>query len=407
MKNYFNDGRDWFHDARFGMFVHWGLYAIPAWHEQIQYRQGIPRSEYEPLMERFNPVNFDPDVWIDIAESAGMKYITFTTKHIDGFCMWDTDFTDYKVTNTPYGKDVVGMLAEACHRRSFPLCLYYSHVDHHHPNYPNQGRAHELPGPQPGDAPDAYRYIQYIKDQVRELCTKYGEIHGIWWDADRLEVDDPSINEMVHSLQPKAVINSRGLSPGDFDVFERDYRGEAREIMAFDEPVEACQAVGKQSWGYRENEDYYTDGYLINSIDRMLAKGANYLLNVGPRADGCIDPGEVRILQRIGGWYGRVKEAFVDTEPSPGLVENREILVSRRGNVLYLHLLDITGHDVVLHPLKELPRSVTLLNNGTALEAKLDILPTHFRHGFPCLRILDLPVDGFLDEVMIVRIGME
>lgn len=407
MTRHFGDDRDWFGEARFGLFVHWGIYAVPGWHEQTQYRQSLTREEYEPLAAQFNPVRFDPDEWLDLIESAGMRYITFTTKHIDGFCMWDSALTDYKITNTPYGRDTLAMLADACHRRSFPLCLYHSFVDHHQPNYPNQGRAHELSGPPDGDDPDVAKYVDYVRGQVRELCTNYGEIHGIWWDANRLEVDDPSLNEMVRSLQPQAVINCRGLSAGDFDVFERDYRGEANEILAFDGPTEACQAVGKQSWGYRKDEDYYTDHYLIHSIDRMMAKGANYLLNVGPMADGTIAPEDQRILSRIGQWYGKVSEAFDGAEPAVRLTDNREVLTTRRGNTVYVHVLDPTGHDVVLHPLRDMPASAILLNDGRALEARLARLPAYHRDEGPCLRIRNAPVDEFAGEVMVIKLEFD
>lgn len=178
----FGDGRDWFFDRPYGLFVHWGLYAIPAWHEQLQWRGPVPRNDYAKLCEQFDPVRFDPDAWLDLAEEAGMEYLCFTTKHHDGFCLWDTKQTDFNVMHTPHGRDVLGRVADACHRRRMPLCLYYSVVDWHHRNYPNQGRHHELPGPLPGDEPDLERYMAFLVEQVRELCTQYGEIHGFWWD---------------------------------------------------------------------------------------------------------------------------------------------------------------------------------------------------------------------------------
>jgi alpha-L-fucosidase len=137
----FGDDRDWFFEKRFGLFVHWGLYSIPAWHEQMQWRKRVPRGGYEKLAGQFNPVRFDPDAWLDLAEEAGMQYLCFTTKHHDGFCLWDTAGTDYNVMNSPYGRDILAILAEACHRRGFPVSLYYSAVDWQHPNYPNQGRS--------------------------------------------------------------------------------------------------------------------------------------------------------------------------------------------------------------------------------------------------------------------------
>ncbi|MCK5801919.1 MAG: alpha-L-fucosidase [Lentisphaeria bacterium] len=404
MRQPFEDGRDWFHAARFGLFIHWGVYAVPAWHEQIQYRQGLSRQQYQTFVNQFNPIRFDPDAWLDLAESVGIRYLTFTTKHIDGFCMWDSAHTDYKVTNTPYGRDTLAMLADACHRRSFPLCLYHSFVDHNHPNYPNQGRAHELPGPLPGDAPDTAEYLEYLRAQVRELCTNYGEIHGIWWDANRLEIEDPALNDMVRKLQPNAVINCRGLDSGDFDVFERDYRGEVNEIRSFTKPTEACQALGTQSWGYREGEDYYTPHYLMQSIDRMMAKGANYLLNIGPQADGTIAPKDQAILKRIGDWYGRVAEAFHETESEPDAICTREALVTRRGDTFYIHLDSLTADAIVLAPMDRAPQRATLLNDGRELETRVETVPTRFRDERPCLRVRNLPIDEFHSEIMVLKL---
>ena len=205
----FGDERDWFFEKRFGMFVHWGLYAIPAWHEQYQQRAGIPRQQYEKLSGQWNPVHFDPEEWLDLMQEAGMEYLTITSKHHDGFCLWDTKYTPFNTMNTPYGKDILGMLADACHKREVPLSLYYSIVDWHHPNYPNQGRHHELPGPVHGDDPNWELYMEFLKNQVVELCSNYGDLHGFWWDMNVPEHHDPSINAMISLLQPKAVINNR------------------------------------------------------------------------------------------------------------------------------------------------------------------------------------------------------
>jgi alpha-L-fucosidase len=236
----FGDARDWFFEKRFGLFVHWGLYAIPAWQEQMQWRAEVPRQEYERLIQQFNPVRFDPDAWLDVAEAAGMRYIVLTTKHHDGFCLWNTAQTDYNVMNSPYGRDIVGMLADACHRRSFPLCFYYSVADWHHPNYPNQGRSHELAGPQAGDRPDWEAYRAFLVAQVRELCTQYGQIHCFWWDMNVTGIVDASINHMIRSLQPGAVINNRGLDEGDFGTPERGDEFGGNEALPFERPTKPC-----------------------------------------------------------------------------------------------------------------------------------------------------------------------
>ena len=404
----FGDGRDWFFEKRFGLFIHWGLYALPAWHEQVQWRKGMPRREYEKLLQQFNPIRYAPDAWLDLAQEAGMEYVTFTTKHVDGFCLWNTAQHDYNVMNTPYGKDVLGMLAEACHRRGFPLCLYYSLADMHHRHYPNQGRNYERPGPEEGDEPHTEVYLAALKEQIRELCTGYGEIHGIWWDANMGRWRDPSFRELIRALQPKAIINNRGFDDGDFSTPERDYDKALGAILAFDRPTEACQAVGSQSWGYREDEDYYADRYLIQSIDRTMARGGNYLLNVGPMADGTIAAEDVRILRKIGGWYRSVKEAFGQSKPASHLIENSDVLLTRRGNTLYVHLhKPPTITSVLLKPLAVLPRKATLLNTGAPVQTVVDSLPKLYPDRNEYLRIRNLPVNDAQDTVLVVKLQFD
>jgi alpha-L-fucosidase len=392
----FGDGRDWFFEARFGMFIHWGIYSLKGWNEQYQYGKDVPRREYEKLAEQFNPVHFDPDAWLDLADRAGMKYICFTTKHIDGFCMWNTAQTDYNIMHTPYGRDVLAKLAEACRRREVPLALYYSLADMHHPNYPSQGRVYEIRKPDPGDKPDQGKYIEFVKAQIRELCTNYGEIHGFWWDANVMDYKDPSLNQMIRKLQPKAVINNRGAGDGDFSTPERDWDNSVNEKRSFTAPVEACQSIGAQSWGWRVNEDYYTDAHLIRSIDKILAKGGNYLLNVGPKPDGAIPTEAAAILGRIGKWHAAVKESYDHVEPAGALTGNRDVLLTRRGNVLYVHLSkEPESSAVYLHPITDLPRIAILLNTGENVETDvLDLPSLGNQKPNRCLRLKNLPVNN-------------
>jgi len=400
----FGDGREWLFEKRFGMFVHWGIYAVAGWHEQMQWRGRVPRAAYVKLAERWNPVKFNPDEWLDLAEEVGMRYITLTTKHHDGFCLFDTKLTDFNTMNTPYGKDIVGMLAEACHRRDFPLCLYYSCADWHQPNYPNEGRHHEL-DPQPGDEPDLTKYLEFLRGQVRELCTNYGTIHGFWWDMNVPKHRDPSINQLIRDLQPGIIINGRGYDEGDFGTPERDYDPSGEEVLTFDRPTEACQSVGLESWGWREDEDYYTDRHLIRSIDKYLARGANYLLNVGPTGEGEIAPVQQDILRRVGRWYNCVKESLLDVEPASQLTENRQVLLTRRGNTLYVHLHRDPVYDAVkLKPIQTLPVRATLLNDGRLVECAVDVLPSEHVTQTPCLRLKRLPVNELCNEVLVVKL---
>jgi alpha-L-fucosidase len=405
----FGDARDWFFRKRFGLFIHWGLYAIPAWHEQHMYRLGWTREQYEPLMKQFNPARFSPDAWLDAARSTGMEYLCLTAKHIDGFCLWDTRETKFNVMNTPYGKDIVRQVAEACHRRGVPLELYYSVVDGNNPNYPNAGRAHELKGPQPGDQPDLRKYIEFVKRQIRELCTNYGELHGIWWDANRTGYRDTSIGDTIRRLQPRAILNDRGFDDGDYGTPERDYDTSVNKAVAFDKRVEACESIGYQSWGYSKDEDYYTPEYLIGSVHRIMAKGGNYLLNVGPMADGQFPREATELLGQIGGWYGKVKESLLDVEPGPLLSGAPKLVTTRRGNLLYVHLLTPpeTG-SVFLHPLEETPEEAVLLNTGQRLQCDVASLPRLFNQNPPrCLRLRGLPAGASGEAGWVVRLRLK
>lgn len=404
----FNDERDWFFEKRYGLFVHWGIYAIPAWHEQLQWRKRIPRDQYVKLIDDFNPADFNPDAWLDLAEEVGMEYIVLTAKHHDGFCLWDTAETDFNVMNSPYGKDIVGMLAEACHRRDFPLGLYYSAVDWNHPNYPNQNRSHELAGAEKGDQPDLMKYMEFLKRQVRELCTRYGQIHSFWWDMNVTEYQDPSINEMIHSLQPAAVITDRGFDGGDIGTPERDWDESVNTALAFEKPTQACQSVGLESWGYKEDEDYYTDLHLIRSIDKILAKGGGYILNVGPMADGAIPAEAMRILRAIGKWYQSVRESFDGTEPASEQIENREVLLTRKNQTLYVHLNKPPATSrVMLNPIDKLPRKATLLNTSEQVETRVDLVPTFHEEPKEYLRIRNLPANELNNEVLVVKLEFD
>jgi alpha-L-fucosidase len=403
----FGDGRDWFFERRYGMFVHWGLYSIPGWHEQHQWRARVPRSEYIRLADQWNPVKFNPEEWLDILEASGMEYLTVTTKHHDGFCLWGTNQTRFNTLQTPYKKDIIGMLAEACHKRKIPLCLYYSIADWNHSNYPNQGRHHELP-PQQQDSPDWDKYMLFLKEQVRELCSGYGEIHGFWWDMNVPGFKDPSVNEMIRRMQPKAVINNRGFDAGDFGTPERDYDNAASEARAFTTPVEACQSVGMESWGYKMDEDYYSDRHLMSSIDRYLARDANYLLNVGPTGEGVIPAATVQILQRIGAWKKSVGESYRNVQLDNELVNIPGVLLTRKDSTLFVHMNRASqGNGLKLKPITVLPARAILLNNGQPIDCAVNLVPSEHATQEPCLRLRNLPVNELADRVLIARLDFD
>ncbi len=321
--------------------------------------------------------------------------------------MWDTALTDYKVTNTPYGKDILKILADACHKRKFPLCVYYSIADMNCKYYPNSGKAYELPCPEDGDEPDIDKYTEFMKAQVRELCTNYGKIHGFWWDAHMIGLNDETVNNEIRKLQPGIIINNRGLDSGDFSTPEREYdvHDHITTQPFYNKPTEACESMGKESWGYRINEDYFSVRYLTGSIDKHMAKGGNYLLNIGPGPDGEFSPEAIRILARLGNWYGKVKESFLGAKPVSGLTENESIIITGKDKELFVHCTgQLNASGIALENLNILPESAVALNNGASLNYEIDMMPSLFKAGKTCLHIYGIPVDELAGEAIIIKL---
>ena len=391
---------------KFGMFVHWGIYSLTGYHEQVRWRFFTPRAEYRKLMNEFNPVKYDPDEWVRLAKDAGMEYICFTTKHHDGFCMFDTKYTDFNIMNTPYHRDVLKELSEACARGGLALSLYYSNPDWDYKYGYNSHSSHQMP--EKGDVEDIEKLKEFQKNQIRELLTNYGKIYTFFWDIPT-NISDPSMNEFIRSLQPDILIDDRGWGDkGDFSTPERF----VPDGHKFERMTEACQSVGEQSWGYCADEDYFTNRYLTASIDKIRAIDGSYLLNVGPMPDGRIPERSAEIVRRVGKWYNSVKEAF-DAEPY--LLENRGLVCTKRGSTLYVHIPDgLNARGLTLKPIDVLPKSVTLLNDGRSLKYSITTRPEDKGWSAPdnilrrqTLHIFDMPADEFADETMVLRIELD
>lgn len=395
----FDDGKGLF-NRRLGLFIHWGIYSVDGYHEQQRMRQGMCRAEYEKRAESFTAEKFDADKFVDAAESLGAAYIVLTAKHHDGFCMWDTATTDFKVTKTPAKRDVVGELSAACKRRGMKLGLYYSNPDWHHPNAYNPLSTHQVP-PEPGDDPNMEKYRKYVKAQITELLTKYGEIVCLFWDIPT-KIAAPEMNELVRRLQPGILINDRGWGEkGDYSTPERN----VPEGSAFETLTEACDSVGVQSWGYRRTEDYRTVDSLTRSIDSVLTRGGNYLLNVGPKTDGTIPSEALDVLRRTGDWYRKVRESFCDMTTEPNLPKADGVLVTRRGETIYLHCskgLSASGVDA--RPLAKLPKKATLLNAGAVLQAELTVLPSEWKNAEVTLHVYGIPTGRLSGEAAVIRL---
>ena len=392
---------------RFGLFIHWGLYAIPAVHEQVLARGDWNHDDYEALMHRFDPIRYDPEAWVRMARDCGMSYLCFTTKHHDGFCMWDTGQTDYNIMNTPYGKDVLKLLADACHKYGMKLSLYYSNPDWHHPNAYNALSTHQWKAKYP-ELTDMDAYIAFVKAQVTELLTNYGEIYTFFWDIPP-HIEDKSINELVRALQPNILINNRGFDAGDFATPERSVPDGDR----FPTMTEACQSVGENSWGYRAEEDYFSARHLMQSIDKIMAMGGSYLLNVGPMADGTIPTRSEQLLCRIGTWYNRTQIALENTAPAArtySLSGGMPYIAVEKNGVTYFHFyrgLNSTAVTLLDDDIPTPCRAV-LLNSGEALPIRHGTLPskvdadTVARKQYYSIR--EIPVDEYPAEPLIIAV---
>ena len=358
----------WFPEARFGMFVHFGVYALLERGEWVMYHEDTPREEYAKLARRFNPHRFDADEWVETAKRAGARYITVTAKHHDGFCLFDSALTDYKITNTPFGRDLIGELIDACHRKNLRICLYYSQPDWHHPNFVHrEGAFKDLQYERPDDEPDWPKFVEYVEGQVLELCTKYGRIDGIWFDGvhkTEREWRGKRLYRLIKQHQPGAIVNDRA-GCGDLFTPERSlsYRAAAAGYL-----VESCQAICREAWGYRRDASLFSSPLLIESLVRMAAGGGNYLLNIGPKPDGSLPADQVQRLEDIGVWLGAHAKSIYGTQGRPLRNESDDVVYTRSGRHVYVHLLRWPDSDeLALRQLRRPPLRARLLKTGTRL----------------------------------------
>ena len=316
-----DDYMQWFLEARFGMFIHWGIYAIPARGEWVKQRESITDKDYQPYFDTFNPVDYNPRAWAKVARNAGMKYVVMTSKHHDGFCLFDSKYTDYKATNTPAGRDLVKEYVEAFRAEDLKVGFYYSLLDWHHPDYPIAGdrihpmREHPDYKDHKGDLP---RYADYVRRQVEELLTNYGKIDIIWFD---FSYDDmrgeawkaTELVQMVRKLQPGIIIDNRlggNIKAAQPEIYAGDFaspeqiippEGVTNEVGA---PVawEACITLNDH-WGYHSQDDNWKSPQtVVRALVECVSKGGNLLLNVGPTARGEIPWESVEILESVGEW---------------------------------------------------------------------------------------------------------
>ncbi len=356
------DRMEWWSEARFGLFIHWGLYSIPEgeWggrtdHEVfLRNSAQIPVEKYEKLTARFNPVKFNADDWVTMAKNAGMKYIVITSKHHDGFCLFDSKDTDFDVISTPFNRDILKELSDACAKQGMTLCFYHSIMDWHHPDYLPR-RQWEKDRPAEGANMD--KYVSYMKNQLIELLTNYGKIGVLWFDG---EWEDTWTHERgkdlysyLRKLQPDLIINNR-VDKGRRDMagltadstFYGDFGTPEQEIPSTGLPDidwESCMTMNDH-WGYNKNDQNWKSSEdLVRKLIDIASKGGNFLLNVGPTSEGLFPDASIERLKDMGEWMKENGEAIYETKVSPfkelpwGRCTQKD---KGRNTVLYLHIFD-------------------------------------------------------------------
>ncbi|HIY21469.1 MAG TPA: alpha-L-fucosidase [Candidatus Flavonifractor merdigallinarum] len=419
----------WYTQARFGLFLHWGLYAIPARGEWVRSYENIPADVYDQYAKEFNPRDCDMHAWMEAARDAGMKYAVLTAKHHDGFCLYDSAYTDFKSTNTPAGRDFVREFLDAARDCGLRAGLYFSLIDWRHPDFPHYGdRYHPMrDNPAYGNENRNFdRYLEYLHNQVRELCTNYGKLDLLWFDFsyDHLRGEAwkaTELMEMVRSLQPDVIIDNRlevsgegfgSLAACEPTPFHGDFVSPEQIIPprglvdAHGDPlVWECNCTMNNHWGYCATDHFYKPApMLIKKLVECVSKGGNLLLNVGPDAEGRFPKESQAILKEIGAWMKENGESIYGCGPA-GIEKPDYGRVTRKGNSLFFHLFENTIGPVPLFGVeKEHIDCIRRLADGSEVP-----LSTSWVHSdYPDLAFADLGPDPVLpdatDTVLEVRL---
>ena len=409
----------WFVQARFGMFIHWGLYAVPARGEWVRSNERMPEEKYMPFFREFDPSAADPKAWVQAAKEAGMGYVILTAKHHDGFCLFDSELTDFKSTNTPMGRDIVREFLEAGREAGLKVGLYYSLIDWHHPDFPHYGDRYHPMRSDPAasnEERDFECYLAYMHGQVKELCTRYGRLDVLWFDFsyNQLRGEAWRANEladMVRTLQPGILLNNRlevsgegfgSLAQGEPAPCHGDFVSPERMVPPeglFDpqgRPLywETCTTMN-HSWGYCAGDTWYKPApLLLKKLVGCVSKGGNFLLNVGPDGNGRIPRQAMDTLKYLGQWMQINGESIRGCGPS-GMEKPEWGRITRRENVLYLHIYENALGPLPLYGIPaEKIRAMRLLQDGR--EIPLSVSWVH--SDYPDMAFADLGPDPVLPD---------
>lgn len=378
----------WWTEARFGMFIHWGLYALPARHEWVKNRERMTNEQYQKYFEHFNPDLFNPREWARMAKEAGMKYVVLTAKHHEGFCLWDSKYTDYKATNTPFGRDIIKEYVEAFRAEGLKVGFYYSLIDWHHPDY-TIDRQHPLR--QESDTAyarlnkgkDMNKYREYMKNQVRELLTNYGEISIIWFDFSfpgqygkgRNDWDSEGLLKLARSLQPGIIVDDRldlrDVEGGwDFTTPEQVKVDKWPEYNGKKIPWETCQTFSG-SWGYyRDEYTWKSPAQLLELLIESVSKGGNLLLNVGPTGRGTFDYRAQESLKAMGDWMKFNSRSIYGCTQAPDEFKapaNTLLTYNPSTKRLYIHLLSYPLNRLALYGMADKVKYIQFLHDASEI----------------------------------------
>src|SRR5579859_5656613 len=355
----------WWHEARFGMFIHFGLYSVLGRHEWVMENEGIPVAEYEQLAKRFQPQPNSARAFAKLAKAAGQKYMVMTSKHHEGFCNFDTKLTNYCAPKQGPGRDLLREYVEAARAEGLRFGFYYSLMDWHHPDGARCAK----------DEAARKRFVEYTHGLIRELMTNYGKVDVLWydvsWPLDAAGWESERMNKMVFELQPDIIVNNRNKLPGDFSTPEQ--RIEADKDHAW----ESCMTLN-DSWGYQKaDDDWKSSKQVIRNLIQCSRDTGNYLLNIGPKPDGSIPEESVSILTEVGEWMARNGESIYQSDMCQPRRSNYASF-TRKGNTLYMHVHFWPGETVALSGLQNSVKSAKLLASGKNVEFKQDKFRVRF-----------------------------
>ncbi len=371
----------WWQEARFGMFIHWGVYSIPGRGEWLMYQEHVPFKEYALLADQFNPKNFNPKAWVAKAKEAGMKYVVLTTRHHDGFCLFDSKVSDFTAPKTGAKRDLIREFADACHEAGMRMGFYYSLTDWHFPGV--------LPQGYPVSKPTMKLLVDQAHAQVRELLTNYGKVDILWFDG--LSPNDPvgwrskELLAMARKLQPEIIINDRSGIPGDFGTPENS-------VTAQDRPWESCFCMNR-TWGYAPyDRNYKPVDELLRLLVSCTSQKGNFLLNVSPDGEGTLPKEQLENLENIGKWMKRNGKGIYGAGPSPIAASNLG-MASRVKDKVYLFIQRWPGSTVPIAWVGSKVKSACVLATGqmARIEQKGDRV---WLHDLP-----ELPPDTYLNVI--------